>query len=403
MRRIGLALALIAVVAAALVAWRFSNETPAVPVHRIAKGVFEDQVTTNGRVEPSEWASARAEREGLVISVPVAKGQRVAKGAVLAVLDTREAQADLDTANARIEEAKATIQLLEGGGRKREIVEIEQGVRQRRAEVAQTQKDLAVAERLLSRNAGTSEEVRQLKDKLELLNLQIAGLEARRPTLVAPVDLSSAQARLREANAAASLARRRMELSTVRSPLAGVVYQLDAKPGVYLTPGVLVANVGNIDLLKVMVYVDEPELGRVRKDMPVSITWDAMEGKRWEGTIEKIPTQIVPLGTRQVGELECRIENRDQSLLPGTNVNAFIQTRKLESVLLAPKEAIRTPDGATGVYLIENGTLTWRKIETGPGSVSSTVVLSGLKAGDLVALGPETQLKPGAKVTTVLQ
>jgi HlyD family secretion protein len=403
MKRIGLALALVAVIGAAIVAWRFSNETPSIPAHRIAKGVFEDQVTTNGRVEPSEWASARAEREGLVISVPVAKGQRVAKDAVLAVLDTREAQADLDTANARIEEAKATIQLLEGGGRKREIVEIEQGVRQRRAEVAQTQKDLAVADRLLSRNAGTSEEVRQLKDKLELLNLQIAALEARRPTLVAPVDLASAQARLREATAAASLARRRMELSTVRAPLAGVVYQLDAKPGAYLMPGLLVANVGNIDSLKVLVYVDEPELGRVSKGMPVSITWDAMEGKRWEGTIEKIPTQIVPLGTRQVGELECRIENRDQSLLPGTNVNAFIQTRKMESVLLAPKEAIRTIDGVTGVYVIENGTLAWRKIETGAASVSNAVVLSGLQAGDLVALGPETQLKPGAKVTTVLQ
>lgn len=398
MKRIALALLVIIAIVGAAVVWRMSNEVPQIPAHRIAKGSFVDQVTTNGRVEPSVWSTARAEREGLIVSLPATKGQSISKGSPIAILDAREAQADLASANARIDEAKAIIQSLESGGRKREIVEIEQALKQRATEKSQAEKDLAIAERLLAKNAGTREEVRLLKDKLELIQLQIATLEARRPTLVASTDIASAQARLREATAAADLARRRIELSTVRSPIDGIVYQLDLKPGAFVTPGTLIASIGRIDTLKVTVYVDEPELGRIRKGMPVSITWDALEGKRWQGTIESIPTQVVALGARQVGEIECRIANPENTLIPGTNVNAFIETRKLDSVLITPKEAIRTVNGDSGAYVVENNILTWRKIETGSSNVTTAVILSGLKEGDLVALGPETNLKPGAKV-----
>lgn len=398
MKRFGFPILALVLIILALVAWRWTSEAPRIPVYRVVRGAYEDQVTTNGRVEPSEWASARSEREGLVVGVPVVKGQSVAKGATLALLDTRDAQSDLASANARIEEARSTIELLQSGGRKRDLVEIEQGIRQRGVEKTQLEKDLATAERLAARNAGTKEEVKTLRDKLELISLQIASLEARRPTLVSASDIVSAQTRLREAQSAAELAQRRIELGTIRSSADGVVYQLDVKLGAYLTPGVLIANVGKVELLKVLVFVDEPELGRIRKGMPVTISWDALEGKRWSGVIDRIPTQVVPLGTRQVGEVECRIENRDGDLLPGTNVNATIQTRKQDSVLLVAKEAIRSRDGSQGVFLVENSTLEWRKVELGSGNVTSSIVLSGIKEGDIVALGPETILKPGAKV-----
>ncbi len=398
MKRFGFPILALVLIILALVAWRWTSEIPRISVHRVVRGAYEDQVTTNGRVEPSEWASARSEREGLVIAVPVIKGQRVAKGATLALLDTRDAQSDLASANARIEEAKSTIELLESGGRKRELVEIEQGIRQRGVEKTQLEKDLATAERLAARNAGTKEEVKSLRDKLELIGLQIAALEARRPTLVAASDIISAQTRLREAQSASELAKRRIELGTVRSPADGVVYQLDVKLGAYLMPGMLIANVGKVEWLKVLVFVDEPELGRIRKDMPVTISWDALEGKRWAGVIDRIPTQIVPLGTRQVGEVECRIENRDSDLLPGTNVNATIQTRKQDSVLLVAKEAIRNRDGSQGVFVVGNSILEWRKVELGSGNVTSSIVLSGIKEGDIVALGPEANLKSGVRV-----
>lgn len=401
LKRAALAIFVVILAVAAVFVWRMTQQPPRVPVHRVARSLFEDQITTNGRVEPIEWGSARAERDGLVIQLPAQNGKFIARGAPLAVLDSREAQADLAAAMARINEAQAQLKLLESGGRQREQVDIEQSLRQRKAELAQTESELAMAERLLSRNAGTRESVRKLIDQVELLRLQIDALEARRPTLVAPADLAAARARLREANSAADLARRRIEVSTIRSPLSGVVYQLEARLGSYLSPGSLVANVGRLDTVKVLVFVDEPELGRVQQGMPVKITWDALENKSWSGLVDKVPTQILPLGSRQVGEVECTIQNPNRQLLPGTNVNAFLSTRREENALLVPKDGIRIVNGEQGVYLLKAGKLTWQKISRGPGNITSSIVTAGLAEGDLVALGPDANFRPGTLVKPV--
>ncbi|HOK47431.1 MAG TPA: efflux RND transporter periplasmic adaptor subunit, partial [Bryobacteraceae bacterium] len=102
---------------------------------------------------------------------------------------------------------------------------------------------------------------------------------------------------------------------------------LSARRGSYVNTGDTVAEIGELGTLRVRVYVDEPELGRVAEGMPAVITWDAMPERQWKGTVEKMPTQIVALGTRQVGEVIVTIENADQSLLPGTNINAEIIPR----------------------------------------------------------------------------
>lgn len=379
-----------------VVAWRSVSAPQQVAVQRVTRTDFVNELTTNGRVEPARWVSARAEREGLVLEVPVENGQSVARGAVLAVLDARDARADLDAAEARMAEAQALIAQLEGGGRRREVVEIDEGVRQKKALLGQAEADLATAERLLNRNAGTREEVKQAQDRVELIRLDVAALEARRPALVGAADLAAARARLREARAAAAVARRRIETAVVRAPQAGKVYQLEARVGSYLSPGALVAQVGQWDTVKVVVYVDEPELGKVKREMPVRITWDGLDGKVWRGKVDKLPTQVAPLGTRQVGEVECRVENPEGDLLPGTNVNAFIETQSRSGVVMTPKEGMRTRNGQTGVYVLAGGKVEWRVVKTAGGNVTSVIVEDGLKEGDLVVLGPEAGIAVNA-------
>lgn len=379
-----------------VVAWRSVSAPQQVAVQRVTRTDFVNELTTNGRVEPARWVSARAEREGLVLEVPVENGQSVARGAVLAVLDARDARADLDAAEARMAEAQALIAQLEGGGRRREVVEIDEGVRQKKALLGQAEADLATAERLLNRNAGTREEVKQAQDRVELIRLDVAALEARRPALVGAADLAAARARLREARAAAAVARRRIETAVVRAPQAGKVYKLEARVGTYLSPGALVAQVGQWDTVKVVVYVDEPELGKVKREMPVRITWDGLDGKVWRGKVDKLPTQVAPLGTRQVGEVECRVENPEGDLLPGTNVNAFIETQSRGGVVMTPKEGMRTRNGETGVYVLAGGKVEWRVVKTAGGNVTSVIVEDGLKEGDLVVLGPEAGIAVNA-------
>ena len=112
-----------------------------------------------------------------------------------------------------------------------------------------------------------------------------------------------------------------------------------------------IASIGKLNPGRVRVYVDEPELGRVSPGETVRITWDALPGKEWMGVVEKRPTEVIALGTRQVGEVLCTVDNPMRELVPGNNVNAFILTQVVNNALTIPKAAVRR-DGGIGVFIL---------------------------------------------------
>ena len=105
-----------------------------------------------------------------------------------------------------------------------------------------------------------------------------------------------------------------------------------------------------------------------------------------------------------MGEVQCRIENPDADLLPGANVTASIRVAALEDAVALPKIALRRENGESGVYLLDGDRIVWRAIKTGIASAADTQVVSGLAAGDWVALPPQDRsLKAGMVVTPVLK
>jgi HlyD family secretion protein len=189
-----------------------------------------------------------------------------------------------------------------------------------------------------------------------------------------------------------------MAQNVITAPLSGVIYDLPVRAGAYVHPGDLLGAIGRIDPVRVRVYVDEPELGRVSIGQPVRITWDALPGKEWTGTVDKLPTQIVALGARQVGEVLCTIHNDGHQLLPGTNVNAFILTQVVENALTIPKTAVRQEQGR-GVYVLEpDNTVRWTHITTGATDALRVEVTSGLSEGAQVMLPSDATIHDGDQV-----
>ncbi|MEQ1947080.1 MAG: efflux RND transporter periplasmic adaptor subunit [Bryobacteraceae bacterium] len=376
------------------------NAPPQISFARVTKQSIASSVPTNGRVEPIEWGEAKADRSGPVEKIFVQRGQNVAAGDPLVEIGSQEARADLAAAQARVSQAKAELEILDKGGRTADIAAIDGEIDRAKFELAAAQKDYDGLARLQSKQAATTYEVAQAKERTDRIQVQIRTLEQRRTTLVSPPDKSSAQARIKDAEAAVSFAEERIRKSTFRSPVAGTVYQFDLKPGAYLNAGDLIAGIGQLDRVRVKVFVDEPDLGRVARNMPVVITWDAQPGKQWQGVVDRTPTQIVPLGTRQVGEVLCIIENPGKELLPGTNVNAEILSEKVESTLVIPKEAIRRENGQTGVLTLSGNALAWKQIKLGIANTTKTQV-EGLNDGDPVALPNEKTLKVGMVVEPV--
>ena len=108
-----------------------------------------------------------------------------------------------------------------------------------------------------------------------------------------------------------------------------------------------------------------------------------------------------PLGTRQVGEVLCSIENPGQELVPGTNVNADIRSRVVENALTIPKEALRRDATGAGVFVLAGDTIHWRAVKTGTSSINRVQILDGLAEGDPVALPTDRTLRDGEKVAAV--
>ena len=382
----------------ALASWR--NQPPEVQFARATRETITSSVPTNGKVEPIEWAEARAERSGPVQEILIQRGQHVQREEPLVRIDSNEAQAELTAAQARIAQIRAELEVLDRGGRATDLAEISSGLERARLDLQIAQKDYDALVRLQEKQAATPFEAAAARERVDRAQLQIRSLEQRRASLVAAPDRTAAQARLRDAEAAATLAGQRIKMSVVRAPIDGVIYQFYLKRGAYLNAGDALASIGRLERVRVKVFVDEPDLGRVGKGMPVVITWDALPGHQWKGEVDRAPSQIVALGTRQVGEVVCVIRNPGGGLLPGTNVNAEIQSQSVANALAIPKEALRRELGQTGVFLLSGDRLAWKKLTLGVGNTTRTQV-DGLKEGDAVALPSEKPLKDGMVVRPV--
>jgi HlyD family secretion protein len=381
--------------------WTYTkkNVPPTALFVKVRRETLVSNLITNGKVEPQRFAAVRADLAGMVAELPVKEGQTVALGAELARLKVPDLEAQLAGAESRVEQAKAALDNIERGGRKAELVEIDGSIARAKLDRDTALRDYNALHRLEEKQAATREQVEMARSKLDQTELGIKSLESKRSALITSSDQLVAEARFHEAEADLRLAQRRIADTIVHSPIAGIVYNLPIRTGTYLNVGDLVASVGVLDRLRVRVYVDEPELGRVSVGLPVNITWDALPGQRWPGVVEQLPVEVHPLGTRQVGEVLCTIDNPRHVLVPGTNINAEIRSQVVNNALTIPKEAMRRDAKGTGVFVLTGDTIQWRAVKTGASSINRVQIVDGLAEGDAVALPTDVVLREGKKVT----
>lgn len=389
---------------AAVIVWGVlrKNEPPKVAFARAKRQTLVSTLPTNGKVEPFAWQPVRAETSGVVSRVFVEDGQTVPAGALMATISDPTLQGEIEAAQAKVGEARANLNALEAGGKPAEFTEIENNLARARFDLAQAKKTAASLERLVEQHAATQQELDAAHEKVQQYELEIAGLDKRRGSLVAPHDVAAARARLADAESAVRLAQQRGALSAVHAPMAGTVYGREIRQGSYVNAGDLIANIGRMDQLRVRVYVDEPELGRVAEGQPVTITWDALPGRQWKGKVEKTPVAIQALGSRQVGEVICAIDNEGRVLIPGTNVNAEIRTAVVDNALVIPKETLRHDAHGDYVFALKGDTIERRAVKKGASSITQVQIVEGLSDSDAIALPADIPLKAGDHVSATM-
>jgi HlyD family secretion protein len=360
-------------------------------------------IQTNGKIEPLNSFEAHSPDATAVKRVLVHEGEHVKAGQLLVELDDAGIRSQAARAQTQIRAAEADLNAVRNGGTRDEVLTYRSQLATARTERDVAQRNLQAMQELQKRGAASAGEVTDAKNRLKSAEAQVTLLEQKLKSRYSGPEVAKVHAQEEEAKAAYSAAQELLQQSNVRAPHDGTVYYLPVHPGQFVGTGELLVQVAGLSKVRLRAFVDEPDIGRLQPGQPVTVTWDALPGRSWDGKVTQVPTTVVTLGTRNVGQFTCTVDNPEEKLLPNVNVNITIVTAQHDNALTVPREAIHQDDGKRFVYQVVNGELKRRDVQTSLSNLTRMEITQGLPDGAVVALNADNQqtLKPGMSVRVV--
>jgi len=343
-----------------------------------------DSITTNGKVEPIGGFEAHAPLPVTVQKVLVKEGDQVKAGQLLLVLDDARARADVANAQTRLKGAQERYANLLAGGSQQQLLFRRSDVQKTKTEVDAAQRQLSALERLQQRGAASAEELTAARDRLARAQADFAQLQTQ--IRYSPEEQTRALGEVSDSKMNLEFAEEVLRNCNVHAPFDGTVYFLPARPGAFVNLGELLLQEADLSKLQVRAFIDEPEIGRLGLGQTVRITWDALPGHTWKGSIATLPSTVINRGARVVGEVLCKVDNSEHLLLPNVNVNATIVVVSKDNVLTIPREAIRDDGTHSFVFVMRENRLQRRDVKLGISNLTRVEILNGISAGDVVGV-----------------
>lgn len=376
-----------AVVAVILLA-SFVSRDDSVPVlaATVSRSDIRSVISTNGKIEAVNNFEAHAPIGTPVKRVLVKEGDPVKKGQLLVELDDANARSQAAQALAQVRGAEADVSALKLGGTQEELLTLQAQLVKARADRDAVQRNVDALTRLQQTGAASPGEVRVAQSQLATADAQVKLLESKQKERYSRPEVSTIEAKAWEAQSAYSAAQDVLRQLVIRAPFEGIVYSLPVKQGTYLNPGDLVLQEADLSKVVVRAYVDEPDIARLSPGQQIEVTWDAMPGRVWTGSVNAIPASVKLHGTRNVGETTCLVPNNDFKLLPNINVGVTIVTAEHPNALTVPREALHLDDGKPYVFVVVNHELQKQSVETAIANLTQAEITNGIQQGAKVAL-----------------
>lgn len=265
-----------------------------------------DRVRVSGQVEATD-IQVSSQVAGRVLELRVAEGDRIARGELIARLDTADAELALARARADRDQAEAQLRLLQAGARPEEIRQAEAQVASAQADASAAAADLAAAEadvqrfeQLLASESGSR---KQRDDAVARRNVARDRLQAGRERTRAAreallrlqagarrEEIDAARARVQAAAAQVAIWEKAIADAIITAPVDGIVTQKIADAGELVQPRAPIVVITDLDHAWANVYVDEPAVPRLKVGQSATIfTDDGGPGIR--GTVSYISAQ----------------------------------------------------------------------------------------------------------------
>jgi HlyD family secretion protein len=195
----------------------------------------------------------------------------------------------------------------------------------------------------------------------------------------------------------------------IRAPTSGVILEKFKEVGEIAVPGGFegsgeLIRMANLKDMRAELDVNEADLARITMGQAAEVKPDAYTDRSYKARVVKLYPQI----NRQKGTLkvEVGIENPDAWLRPDMSVRiAFLEeaqpaaTGEVPSLVLAPREAVRSENGASFAWVVTSGRVRRQPIEIASERGAQIVVSKGLAGGEALVIGGDTEgLREGQRV-----
>lgn len=384
---IGTAVGVVVVGAAVALAARARNTAPVkddTPVGKVALADVQVEVLDVGTVEPEVKVDVKSALSGKVVDLPVREGDVVKKGQLLAAIEPDVNQA----------------QTLAG---------VRRGVNQAEIDFADASKDYLAKQELL-KNGLISEEAHR-------------AAETRYKTTREELDAAREKSAIM-ASSGVPVTTNPDQRINITAPMDGVVITRPVELGEAVTgagsfnAGTVIATVADLSTMLVKAGINEVDIGKVRLGAPVVVTLDAYPKVRFPAKVSRIAPAARLADQVKVFDVEISLDSQGKELRTGMTANVSIKGDKALHVLAVPVESVFHREDGEVVYVRRaalaagNGKPpapkatpdpreAWkqrfeeRKVETGIASLAKVQIVSGLVAGEEVAL--EDPSKPKKK------
>lgn len=290
---------------------------------------------------------------GTIERLPVASGQFVEKGALIAQLDQLDYQLQAQEAEAALLDAEAKM-----------------------------------------RNAIS--DYARIRELYETKSVSRQELDASRASA------ESAKANVKASTKKVEMAKAQLDYTTLLAPTDGWLYSVPVEERENVAVGQTVAVLHSGNLIDVVVHVPENYLADVKYGDEVTVFFDAQPGKSYKAEVSKIG---VASDVSTAFPVKVKIQGGAPGIRPGmaAEVEFSFPRPPEERGVVVPSSAIlgEGPDRYIFVLHLPEGVVEKRKVEVGRISNNGVQILQGLKEGDLIITAGVTFLQDGEKVRAI--
>lgn len=387
-----------------------------------------DKVSAGAVVVQQDTADLKAQAQQAEAALTAAEA-RLSQAQTSAGVSGTQIESQIAQSKAGLDSARARLRMLKTGARTQERAQAQNAVSQAKAnydnakadlermksmheqgaisprqwDAAQTQYQLAAAQYDSAKQQLSLIEAGAREEEIESAEKAVVQAEEalrfaesnRSQKALREEDVKSAKAGVAQAKAALAYARQQLANASIRTPIAGTVSKRATEPGQMANPGAPLIEVVALDSVYFEATVSEMDVDRVKMGQPVKVEVDALPGRKFQGSVQK----ILPTADPKSRQFTARIAvpNREGDLRPGMFARGSIEVARHSNVVIIPKDALISNGTGRAVYVLRGSAAKLVPVSTRFES-REDVEVTGVSAGEQLVVVGQDKLSDGVKV-----